>query len=102
MCHGSDWVVGVIGVLQFEVLADRINSEYNIPVRFEQTELFAARWLESESATDLKAFINENIMSMANDYDGSPVFLARNSWHLNKMEEDWPHISFQNIKEYSY
>ena len=102
MCHGSDWVVGVIGVLQFEVLADRINSEYNIPVRFEQTDLFAARWLESESATDLKAFINENIMSMANDYDGSPVFLARNSWHLNKMEEDWPHISFQNIKEYSY
>ena len=37
---GSDWIVGVVGPLQFDVLADRIRTEYDIPVRFEQTELY--------------------------------------------------------------
>ena len=32
---GADWIVGVVGALQFDVLADRIRTEYDIPVRFE-------------------------------------------------------------------
>lgn len=37
---GTDWIVGVVGALQFEVLADRIRTEYDIPVAFEPTTLF--------------------------------------------------------------
>ncbi|MBU6235696.1 MAG: peptide chain release factor 3, partial [Alphaproteobacteria bacterium] len=36
----SGWVVGVVGALQFEVLADRIRTEYNIPVKFEDAALY--------------------------------------------------------------
>src|SRR5260221_10307220 len=36
---GNDWIVGVAGALQFDVLADRIRTEYNIPVHFEGTTL---------------------------------------------------------------
>jgi len=96
---GSDWVVGVIGVLQFEVLADRIRTEYNIPVVFEPTELFTARWVEVENHSLLKTFLAGNQPSIATDHDGSPVFMARNSWHLNKAEKDWPEIEFKKIKE---
>ncbi len=32
---GSGFIVGVVGALQFEVLASRIELEYGIPVRFE-------------------------------------------------------------------
>ena len=54
---GFDWIVGVVGVLQFEVLADRIRTEYDIPVHFEPTSLLTARWVESEDDALLKKFV---------------------------------------------
>ena len=47
---GSDWIVGVVGGLQFDVLADRIRTEYDVPVRFESTSLYTARWVEAQGA----------------------------------------------------
>lgn len=44
---GSEWIVGVVGVLQFEVMADRIRTEFNIPVAFEPTQYYTARWISS-------------------------------------------------------
>ena len=35
---GSGFIVGVVGALQFEVLASRIELEYGLPVRFEQSQ----------------------------------------------------------------
>jgi len=96
---GSDWVVGVVGVLQFEVLADRIRTEYDIPVRFEPTELYTARWIESDDTITLKKFTDANGPSMATDHDDAPVFMARNAWHLNKAQEDWPDMRFEKTKE---
>ncbi len=96
---GADWIVGVVGVLQFEVLADRIRSEYDIPVRFEQTELYTARWVEAEDHLLLKKFLDSTAAAIADDHDNSPVFMARNAWHLNKAEEDWPDITFRKTKE---
>ncbi len=99
---GSDWIVGVVGPLQFDVLADRIRSEYNIPVRFEPTQLHTARWLEAEDTRAIKAFADANRTAMAEDHGGSPVYLARNAWHLDKGQEDWPQIRFLKTKEIVY
>lgn len=99
---GADWIVGVVGVLQFEVLADRIRSEYDIPVRFEQTELYTARWAETDDHLLMKKFLDSTQASIADDHDGSPVFMARNAWHMNKAEEDWPDINFRKTKEQTY
>jgi peptide chain release factor 3 len=96
---GGDWVVGVVGVLQFEVLAERIRTEYDVPVRFEPTELYTARWVEGDEPLKVKKFGDDNRTAMAEDHDGAPVFLARNAWHMNKAEEDWPDLRFQKIKE---
>ncbi len=96
---GSDWVVGVVGGLQFEVLADRIRTEYDIPVNFEQTELYTARWVEHPDHNVLKKFTDANQASLAEDHDDAPVFLARNAWHLERAEKDWPDIKFQKTKE---
>ena len=94
----SNWIVGVVGPLQFEVLTDRIRTEYNIPVRFEQTALYTARWLSSEEPAKLKAFMDSNQSSIANDHDGDPVFLARNAWHLNDAQDKNPAIKFTATK----
>lgn len=94
----SNWIVGVVGALQFEVLTDRIRTEYNIPVKFEQTALYTARWITSDEPAKLKAFIDANQSAIANDHDGDPVFLARNAWHLNDAQDKNPAIKFTATK----
>jgi peptide chain release factor 3 len=95
---GSDWVVGVVGALQFDVLRDRIRSEYEIPVKFEATELYTARWLSCEDAATLKKFVDANQSSIANDHDGDPVFMARNAWHLDDALSKNADITFMATK----
>ena len=95
---GSDWVVGVVGALQFEVLRDRIRTEYEIPVKFEATELYTARWMECDDNNKLKKFIDSNQSSIAYDHDNDPVFMARNAWHLDDAVSKNPDVRFKATK----
>ncbi len=95
----SSWVVGVVGPLQFDILTDRLRTEYNLPVHFEQTTLVTARWIECDSNDELERFIQQNLPNIAEDHDGYPVFLARNNWHLDTSAEQWPKIRFLATKE---
>ena len=97
---GTDWIVGVVGSLQFEILADRIRTEYNLPVRFEPTSLHTARWVESAEPGEIKKFQDSNRTSIAYDHNNDLVFLARNAWHLDKVAEDYPKLRFLKIKEH--
>ena len=96
---GTDWIVGVVGALQFDVLADRIRTEYDIPVRFEPTSLHTARWVEAPDKVALKKFSDANRAALAEDHAGEMVFLARNGWHLDSTTKDWPDIKFLATKE---
>jgi peptide chain release factor 3 len=97
----SSWVVGVLGMLQFDILADRIRTEYNLPIHFEQTQLHTARWLEADNQADLENFIEQNLPNIADDHDGRPVFLARNAWHLDNAMDNSKKIKFLATKEQS-
>jgi peptide chain release factor 3 len=94
----SNWIVGVVGMLQFDVLADRIRTEYEVPVKFEQTALHTARWIAAGDPKVLKAFMDTNQSAIANDHDGDPVFLARNAWHLDDAQSKNPGIEFRKTK----
>ena len=96
---GSDWVVGVVGPLQLDVLATRIDAEYGIDMRFEAAGCETARWLFCDDNKRLEAFLSENRGSAATDRDGVPVFLARNNWALERAIENWPEISFSATRE---
>ena len=96
--NGADWVVGVVGPLQFDVLAERIKNEYGLPVKFESTSLYTARWIVSDNDAELKKFIDANGSAIANDNDGDPVFLARNAWHLDDAVDKHKDIEFLSTK----
>ena len=96
---GAEWVVGVVGPLQFEVLAARIDAEYGLPATFESAGVEAARWIESDDAVALKLFTDSNRGSLAEDHDGAMVFLARNAWHLNRTIEENPKLRFLKSRE---
>lgn len=96
---GAEWVVGVVGPLQFEVLAARIGAEYGLEANFEDAGISAARWIESADPVALKKFTDVNRGSLAEDHDGALVFLARNAWHLNRTQEENPKIQFLKARE---
>ncbi|MBV8549435.1 MAG: peptide chain release factor 3 [Alphaproteobacteria bacterium] len=96
---GSEWIVGVVGPLQFEVLAARIEAEYGLPARFESAGIEAARWVESDDQNHIKKMIDGNRSSFAEDHDGALVFLARNAWHLNRTMEENPDVRFLKSRE---
>ncbi len=97
--HGTEWIVGVAGALQFDVLADRIRTEYEVEVIFEGTSLLTARWVDADDPKVLKEFQNAYFANLAEDHNGLPVFLPRNAWHLEKAQKDFPAIRLAKTRE---
>ncbi len=96
---GSNWIVGVVGQLQLEVLISRIGAEYNVNAGFEPSPWETARWIAADDEAKLKAFIEEKRMAIAEDRDGAPVFMAKDNWELNYVEQRNPDVRFTATKE---
>lgn len=96
---GAQWIIGVVGQLQLDVLTARIAAEYGIHVGFEAAPYETARWLMADDQADIKRFIEGNRGAMAEDRNDAPVFMARNAWELNRTMEDWPNIVFAKTRE---
>ena len=95
---GSGFIVGVVGPLQFDVLASRIEIEYGIPVRFEGSQFTSARWVAGPK-DKLDAFANANKQHMATDHDGDPVYLTRLQWDIDRVGRDHPDLRLTATKE---
>ena len=96
---GSTWIVGVVGLLQFDVLTTRIESEYNIKAGFEDGGYVTARWVAADDPKELERFALAHKSNMAEDRDGAPVYLARNTWQLGRAQQDFPNVRFSATRE---
>ena len=95
---GSGFIVGVVGALQFEVLASRIELEYGLPVRFEQSQFTSARWVNGDRQA-VEKFVNVNKQHIAHDHDGDIVYLTRLQWDIDRIERDYPEVKLTATKE---
>jgi peptide chain release factor 3 len=95
---GADFVVGAVGQLQFEVMADRLGGEYGLDVEFEPAPYAEARWLSGARA-DIEDFAGKHRTAMAEDIDEAPVFLAKSAWEIGYVAERFPKLSFERTKE---
>lgn len=96
---GAPALVGVVGMLQLDVLKARLDAEYSLPVDFEISEFQLARWISSDDRKKLEAFVSANGSGVADDVDGDPVFLARNQFYLDYTRERSEGITFSNVKD---
>jgi peptide chain release factor 3 len=95
---GSGYIVGVVGALQFDVLASRIEQEYALPVRFEPTQFTSARWVAGPKA-DIEKFVAANKGHIAHDHDGDIVYLTRLQWDIDRIVRDHPALKLSATKE---
>jgi peptide chain release factor 3 len=97
---GASAIVGVVGALQLDVLTERLNAEYGLPVSFEQSRFEICRWVSGGDRIELDKFVSAYPSSMASDLDGSPVFMASSAFNLRYEQERWPKIAFTDVKDY--
>ena len=95
---GAQWIIGVVGQLQLDVLKSRLNDEYGLPADLENSPYDTARWI-SGSEADLERFRSTYLNQMAEDRDGAPVFLAKSAWELGYAGEKFPKIAFAKTRE---
>ncbi|MFN4169692.1 MAG: EF-Tu/IF-2/RF-3 family GTPase, partial [Pannonibacter phragmitetus] len=96
---GSNWIVGVVGMLQLDVVVDRLKNEYSTEIGFETVPYTTARWIECNDPVKLQKFIEANRMSVALDRDDKPVFLFKSGWEVNYVGEKNPDIGFRETRE---
>ncbi len=95
---GSDFVVGAVGQLQFEVMADRLGGEFALDVVFEPAPYAEARWLAGAKA-DVDDFAAKHQTAMARDIDDQAVFLAKSAWEIGYVAERYPNVAFERTRE---
>jgi peptide chain release factor 3 len=95
---GADFIVGAVGQLQFEVMADRLAGEYQLDVIFEPSPYAEARWIGGDKA-DLEDFMGKHRGAMGTDIDDQPVFLAKSAWEIGYVSERFPKIRFERSRE---
>ena len=95
---GSQWIVGVVGQLQLDVLISRLEAEYKVAAVLEPSPFDTARWLKGSDAA-LKGFADFNLSNLAKDRDGAPVFMARSAWDVGYQQERNPDLTFSATKE---
>ena len=98
---GNDLVVGAVGMLQFDVVAYRLQDEYNCEAIFEQVNVATCRWVSADSERELEKFRDKNIQHLAEDGGGRLVYLAPTRVNLQLAEERHPEITFRATREVS-
>jgi peptide chain release factor 3 len=96
---GAEWIVGVIGELQLDVLKARLAAEYGLPIELEPAPYVTARWCAAEDPKELERLLFAKRGSIGRDRDGEPVYLARNAWDLGRVQEDFPKVRFTATRE---
>ena len=78
----EDIIVGVVGVLQFDVLKFRLENEYNVDIKLEPLPYEHIRWIENKDEVDLTKIVGTSDMRKVKDLKGNPLLLFVNSWSV--------------------
>jgi peptide chain release factor 3 len=98
---GNSYILGAVGVLQFDVTMARLKDEYGADAVTEQADFAKARWIECKDKKKLELFEKEKKNNLALDAEGHLTYLARSEWSLDYEMKQWPEISFLNTREHS-
>ena len=90
-------IVGVVGVLQFEVLLYRLKNEYNVEVKLEQLPYEYIRWIENPTEVDVARIQGTSDMKRICDLKGNPLLLFINSWSIGMVEERNPKLKLSEF-----
>lgn len=95
----NDLILGAVGVLQFEVVAQRLADEYKVECRFEGVTTSQARWIRCTDEKMFEDFRRKLESNLSLDHAGELVYLAPTRVNLQMAEERWPDVEFLATRE---
>ncbi|MEO5573127.1 MAG: peptide chain release factor 3 [Gammaproteobacteria bacterium] len=96
----NDLILGVVGMLQFDVVAYRLQHEYGVECSFENVQVTTARWVCSENNRKLEEFRIKAHDHLALDHAGQLAYIAPTRVNLELTMERWPDIQFRATREH--
>jgi peptide chain release factor 3 len=97
---GNSLLLGAVGPLQFEVVAQRLQSEYKVDAIYDAATIYTARWLAFPDEATRRTFEREQGANVGRDVDENPVYLAPNKYNLQIVMEKWPQVQFRATREH--
>ena len=97
---GNTLLLGAVGQLQFEVVADRLAREYKVDAIYDPAGIATARWLTYPDEATRRGFEAERAGSLAKDVDDNPVYLAASKYNLQAAMDRWPKVGFHTTREH--
>jgi len=99
MIEGTGFILGAVGVLQFDVTVERLKAEYGVDAAYEPVDFSVARWVLSEDPALLEKFESKHRSNLAYDAEGHLTYLGPGTWHLDFVREQWTDIDFVKTRE---
>ncbi len=97
----TDYILGAVGVLQFDVIMSRLKAEYGVDAIYEGIDYATARWIGCGDKKKLEEFERKNQGNLAMDAEGNLSYLASSEWRLGHTAEQWPDIAFHKTREHN-
>jgi len=99
--QSNELILGAVGMLQFEVVAWRLQEEYGVNCLYENIPVVTARWIECNDGKLMKEFRNKAMNNLAIDSGNRLTYLVPSIVNLNLTMERWPEIKFHATCEHS-
>ncbi len=96
----NDLILGAVGILQFEVVAQRLKDEYNVECQFEAVNVNTARWVECDDEKKFAEFKTKARNNLALDHAGDLAYIAPSRVNLQMTQERWPEVRFLATREH--
>lgn len=97
---GNDLILGAVGVLQFDVVQQRLATEYNVTCQFEPVNVATARWVDAPNEKTLRQFVDKNQANLAYDHYDQLVYVAPSRVNLQLTQERFPDIVFSATRDH--
>jgi len=94
----EELIVGVVGVLQFEVLEHRLRSEYNVEIKSDLLPFKFVRWIADEDIDPATLKISSS-SKIAEDLKGRKVLLFENDWSMRWAQENNKKLELSDVAE---
>jgi len=98
---GAEFILGAVGVLQFDVTMERLKAEYNVAAVYEGVDYTTARWVACDDRKLFEEFQKKNQGQLAHDAEGHLAYLAASEWRLGHTMEQWEGVHFLKSREHS-
>jgi peptide chain release factor 3 len=96
----NDLILGAVGVLQFDVVKERLKTEYKVECNFEAVPVQTARWVSSSDEKRFAEFQKKQADNLAMDHGGNLVYIASSRVNLDLTIERWPEVEFFATREH--